>query len=426
MGIVKKIDLWATKALHNTIGFLSKKKKKEFTTFDTLGFYLQSQGYMTEEYKQHSWVYGAVSLIASNIASVPFMLTGNSQYLAQFDKLFMSPNSLQSYAQFMQYLVINLELKGEIYLYLYGRTSIQDVPKYIFPINPEIVTPIIENSRLTGYKLDNTNKSGDSILPNEVPFWQILRVYYVNPYEYGEALPPLSAAKYSINQDYKATLYNLAFFENGAFPGAVLKYNQFLSSTDYDLIVERWKENHRGVNKAFELGILEGGADLTTVNIPHKDAEFLLQKKWNRDEILGVFGVPKALLGVYDDVNYATFLGAKKQLWRQTLFPKLKLLEATFNSFLLNYYGIIGLYDVEGIADLQDSFTEKLEWATKLFNIGVPLNVINSKFKLGLPVIDGGDRSYLPSNMVPMASSQIPSLDQKTKIELENLIKELN
>jgi len=424
MGIFKKLDTFATKALHNTIAFFSSKKDKEFTTFDTLGFYLQSQGYMTEEYKQHSWVYGAVSLIASNISSVSFLLTGNSQYLAQFENLFMSPNSMQSYAQFMQYVMINLELKGEIYLYLYGRTSIQDVPKYMFPIDSEIITPIIENSRLTGYKIDTGNKQGTTILPKEIPFWQMIRIYYVNPYKYGEALAPLSAAKYSINQDYKATLYNLSFFENGAFPGAVLKYNQFLSETEYDLIVEKWKERHKGVNKAFELGILEGGADLTTVNIPHKDAEFLLQKKWNRDEILGVFGVPKALLGVYDDVNYATFLGAKKQLWRQTLFPKLKLLEATFNSFLLNYYGIRGFYDVEGIADLQDSYTEKLEWATKLFNLGVPINTINDKFKLGLPPIVGGDRGYLPSNMV-LTGSNVASVETPNKLELENLLKEL-
>ena len=51
----------------------------------------------------------------------------------------------------------------------------------------------------------------------------------------------------------------------------------------------------------------------------HRDMQFLEHRRWNREELSMVFGVPKWLLGVSADLNYATARSAERILWTGAL-----------------------------------------------------------------------------------------------------------
>jgi phage portal protein BeeE len=66
--------------------------------------------------------------------------------------------------------------------------------------------------------------------------------------------------------------------------------------------------------------LLEGGLTYKQTGLSQKDMDFLEQRKWNRDEILAVYKVPKGELGVEDETgSYAKDKTRRKLFWETTL-----------------------------------------------------------------------------------------------------------
>jgi SPP1 gp7 family putative phage head morphogenesis protein len=130
---------------------------------------------------------------------------------------------------------------------------------------------------------------------------------------------------------------------------------------------------------------------------------FLEQKKWSRDEICACFGVPKAELSVYEDINYATARSADKSFWQKTLIPIMRLIEATLRAqFFIPYDGEKTWlkFDLSVIEALQQDYKEKLAQAKTLFDMGFPPNQINEKLDLGFEELPWGDVGYLPMGLI--------------------------
>ncbi|RLE41288.1 hypothetical protein DRJ16_06530 [Candidatus Woesearchaeota archaeon] len=134
--------------------------------------------------------------------------------------------------------------------------------------------------------------------------------------------------------------------------------------------------------------------------------QFIEQRKYYREEILGVFRVPKALFGITDDLNYATFVGQKKMFWTETLMPLLRRFEDEINQQFFSIYApqFVCRYDYSNVVALQEDFNKKLEQAEKLKNLGYPLNEINKRLELGMDDVNWGDVWWAPFNLVPVSS----------------------
>jgi SPP1 gp7 family putative phage head morphogenesis protein len=135
--------------------------------------------------------------------------------------------------------------------------------------------------------------------------------------------------------------------------------------------------------------------------------DFLEQRKWNREEIMAAFKVPKPELGLYEDVNFATSKTQRKLFWENTLLPKMALFEfVLWNQLCRHIDGgrIWAEFDYSNISALQEDRKELVECAQKLWSMGVPLNTANEYLGLGLPAVDGGDVGYLPFNLAPVGS----------------------
>jgi SPP1 gp7 family putative phage head morphogenesis protein len=56
----------------------------------------------------------------------------------------------------------------------------------------------------------------------------------------------------------------------------------------------------------------------------------------------------------------------------------------------------------------KEDLKEMLEAGQKVWQMGVPFNVVNETLNLGFPKIEGGDVGYLPFNMMPVGSQGLP------------------
>ncbi len=137
--------------------------------------------------------------------------------------------------------------------------------------------------------------------------------------------------------------------------------------------------------------------------------DFLSQRKWNREEIMAAFKVPKGEVGINEDINYATSKTQRKLFWENTLLPKMALFEFVLLNQLLRHIDggrIWAEFDYSSISALQEDRKDLVECAHKLWPMGVPLNTANEYLGLGLPAVAGGDTGYLPFSLAPVGQDE--------------------
>lgn len=376
---------------------------------------------LSQPYSQHAWVYGCVSAIAQNIMGIPLLfytgtrkdkrLVGTGPLLQLFEK----PNPMMSGAQLIEAAFIHLGLSGEAFFIL-DRDSERELPREIWVVPPQRFKEIVDEKTglIVGWKY-RRGAQEIPLQPHEVIFFR-----YYNPYHDYRGMSPLAAAQAGIEQDYYASLYNKAFFRNNAQPGGVLETSANLSDEEFQRLKAQWADRHQGVNKAHTIAILEGGLSYKQTGLSQKDMDFLEQRKWNRDEIMMVFKVPKGELGIYEDINFATAKTQDRIFWTKTLMPKMAMFEWVLWSQLLALLpgpAVWCEFDYTAIDALKEDFREKVENARTLWQMGVPFNVANEALDLGLPAIPGGDVGYLPFNVAPVgqqtAAAENPADESK-------------
>lgn len=384
-------------------------------------------GQLNYPYREHVWVYACVNAIAQAVSAVPLLFKTGSRKDSKvvedhpLVRLFEAPNPLMSGSQLLEATLVYLGLTGEAF-YILERESEGQIPKEVWVVHPGRFQEVVDEK--TGLIKGWVYSKGSKRLPLQP--YEVVFFRYFNPYHDYRGLSPLQAAKAGIEQDFWAGQYNKAFFQNAAQPGGVLETSGNLTDEEYQRLLAQWQDRHRGPGKAHQIAILEGGLTYKQTGLSQKDMDFLDQRRWNREEIMAAFKVPKTELGFYEDVNYATAKTQRKLFWENTLIPKMALIEFVLWSQMLRYIEggrIWAEFDYASISALQEDRRELVESAQKLWSMGVPLNVVNEYLGLGLPEVAGGEYGYLPLNLVPV--SQEKSLDEKSPSDGSHLSRSL-
>jgi HK97 family phage portal protein len=372
-------------------------------------------GQLTQPYREHVWVYACVNTIAQSVSSVPLLFKAGPRKDPKvvederLDSLFEAPNPYMSGSQLIEATLVYLGLTGEAF-YLVERESERVLPREIWTFHTQRFKEVVDKKTglISGWIY---SKGADKVplLPHEVVFFR-----YFNPYHDYRGLSPLQAARAGIEQDFWASKYNTAFFKNSAQPGGVLETSANLNDDEFKRLLAQFEDRHQGAPKAHRIALLEGGVSYKQTGLSQKDMDFLSQRRWNREEIMAAFKVPKTELGLYEDVNWATAKTQRKLFWENTLLPKMTLIEfVLWGQFFRHIDGgrVWAEFDYSNISALQEDRNELVDCAHKLWSMGVPLNTANEYLGLGLPAVTGGDVGYLPFNLAPVTQAE-PSADK--------------
>lgn len=114
---------------------------------------------------------------------------------------------------------------------------------------------------------------------------------------------PIAAARSVIEGGRSAQDYGKSFTRNMSVPPAVIEMPP-MEGNDSEAegvrarrMAETWRETHGGSNNAGKVGVLTGGAKLTTVAITPADAQWLESKRFGIAEIARFYGAPNHLIG---------------------------------------------------------------------------------------------------------------------------------
>lgn len=385
--------------------FVKKARKKIFEGFYSRQIWippkLTTEEYL-KEYGQIGWLYASVSKISQNVADTEWKAytkdgkpVENSMALQRL----LTPNPFYSLYEILELTSMYLDLTGKAFWYLakdrLGRVSeiwvISPTYMYIVPDFQKHIKNYVYRDGVNDVPLD----------PNEVIFFN-----YPDPTNPYNGNSPAKAVASALESDKYASSWNRNFFYNSAEPQGVIEVPTGLTEEEYDRLKESWNDKYGGVDNAKKTAILESGATYKSIQISQKDMDFINLRNMNRDEILGVFGIPKSILGLTTDVNRANAETSEYTFAKHTVTPRLKRIQEKIN----NEY--VSLFQEELLLKYTDIIPENKDFIAQTIKDNVDKvitknearQVVGKLLNIDLSPIENGDVIYQNTALQPLGT----------------------
>lgn len=310
-------------------------KKKEFTTgavwdwlfvdlfneYSNRDLHKLSKTDYLEFYK--GWCFVAVSTIAQSVAQLERQLTDGKGN--QINDPLMDLISYDLLIQIVSYL----KLCGGVYIW---KNIVGNKVVWLQILRPDLVKAVLNDTKtaIDHYKYSFwPNKSKD------FPVEEIISIQNFNPqFPYPiniEGLSDVQAIATAIDADYQASKWNWKFFYNNANVDGVLETDQNLSPESVEKIQSKREQKYRWTDNSHKIGILTGGLKYRQTNPSQKEMDFVESRRFNRDEILWFFRVPKAIIWLWEGDNALNVRSFEVIFSRQVVLPLAKRIAEKLN-----------------------------------------------------------------------------------------------
>lgn len=209
-------------------------------------------------------------------------------------------------------------------------------PVGLWPVRPDRMTPVPDPKEyLKGWIYTSPDgREQVPLTPREVIYnrYPDPEDVYGGAGPIGSVLTDIDAAKYSAE-------WNRNFFLNSAEPGGVLQVDHTLKDEEYNALVNRWREAHKGVSRAHRIALLEAGVTFVPTGHSMKDMDFGTLRSASRDIIREALGMHKVMTGVTDDVNRANAQTGEEVFASWKIEPRLERWRDVLNSQYLPLFG---------------------------------------------------------------------------------------
>lgn len=213
------------------------------------------------------------------------------------------------------------------------------IPESFWPVRPDRLHPVTDPEKFrTGWIY--TGPNGEQVPLGEEDLIRVLRPHPIDPHRGIGAVQTLNS---TLTTSLTAQQWIQAFYSNDATPGGMIEVggDKVLEWEDYKKLVDRWNQQHRGVNRAHRVGLLEiGSYKQFSVNL--KDLQFAESRQLTRDTVLEAFRIHKHMLGISEDVNRAASVSADVTYGKRTLNPRLKMWRDFANNDYATKFGVPG------------------------------------------------------------------------------------
>lgn len=366
-------------------------------------------------YQQVATVYVAATKIAEAISKIPVELEsgegGTEKRITDhplLDKI-ENANTLLLGNQLLWATAVCMCLHGEAFWwpdgeYTEARRGGGKVPGLFWLLSPRSMREVVTDGRLTGWKYE-TNGMRREFAADEVVYF---RRYC--PTNEIRGMSPLAAATLDVNLEYKSASWNEKFYENGARPPFYVyspPETSAIVAKDRADFQRHLEEEFAGLRNAHKAPVLSSGRELRPLAITQRDMDYLEGRRFSREQILAVYGVPPAVAGVFEYANYANSAEQKRYFWNHTIRPLAHLIEDTIEATLIPRYapGLSLCMDVDACIEkeIPEDYAARIDSAGKLWALGIPLAQINERLSLGFDLdgVESADVSFLPFSVTP-------------------------
>ena len=381
----------------------SSREKSSYTLsqlFERYGEDLDNARTFYPQYEKSLYTYACVKKIGQKVSSVDYTLLkvinadGDTKEVKSHPilDLLYSPNPSQTKKEFIDQWQHNKLLAGENFIWKVR--SAGGIVVEMYNLRPDKMIVIYDTEGgVKGYEFRVSDTKVTSFIPED-----IIHDKNTNPSDPRRGYSPVKSASSRVQTEEYATAYQRDFFKKNARPDAILKVKDYIKEGTKEDIIEKWENKYMGTGKGSKLAILEAGLEYQQVAVSQREMDYIESLKSTRDDILVAFQVPKPIVAITDQVNYANAKTASEIFLRETILPEvLTVLE------VLNERLVYPDFDVRLQLDYVDFIAEDRELALKEYEKGLTLGylTINEvRMREGLEPVVGGWSIYKPMGEV--------------------------
>lgn len=228
-------------------------------------------------------------------------------------------------------IVSYMKLNGACYI---RKNMVGNKVVSLHVLRPDLVTPVFNKQQTElvsyTYKVNNAERNFD---PKEVITIANFNPMLPYPMNYS-GLSDVQAIATAIDADYQASKRNRKFFYNNASVNGVLETEQNLAQDSVEKITSKREQKYRWTDNAHKVWVLTGGLKYKPLNPSQKEMDFIESRRFNRDEIMWFFKVPKAIVGLGEGDNALNVRSFQQIFARETVKPIATRIMEAFNDEL--------------------------------------------------------------------------------------------
>ncbi|HQE62486.1 MAG TPA: phage portal protein, partial [Candidatus Latescibacteria bacterium] len=370
-------------------------------------------------YKQNPTAYGAIRLIADNVARIPLIVyEDRGSELVEVgpshpaQKTIDRPNATYNGVRFRQALMTDLMLAGSYYAQD-TVTSVQSFQHFIYRLRPDWVTPKL-NAQKTAIEAFEYSPNGSTkgIL---IAAEDVLHGWFIDPLDDTKGFAPIKVATASIGLANDARTWNSSLMANKGQHSNLIKVNGDMPPEEEKALRESFSAKFSGKDNAGKSIVIRNGEiDVVPLNLSPADVEWVEGVKLTLRNVATALFVPSVLLNDTENNTYSNYSAAIRIFYTMTVFPLLDMLCDDLTWFLVARFGdsIRVRYNADEVPALQPNREEKwqqvqnVDWLT-----------INEKREfLGWGKLEepDADKVWIPATLVPLGA-EIPDFPDNTE-----------
>jgi len=284
------------------------------------------------------WVYAAIRAIAHRVAATPLRIyhrlpDGSEEELRDprhpVSRLFNYVNPFHTRYWLWSQTITFLQLTGNAYWYA-PRNGL-GAPAELWVAGAQAMRVVPDKVRfIAGYEYRSPDGDTLRFAPDE-----IVHLKLPNPANLYYGRGPLQAAAETVDTHESMKTTQLRMMRRGAFPGGAIETDASLTPEQQERLRAQFESQYAGSDNSGRWLVLEGGIEAKPLTLTPQEMAFVESTAAQRDEILAMFGVPAAVLGLSRDVNKAVAEAMDIIFARYTVAPLLQLIEDQVNQDLL-------------------------------------------------------------------------------------------
>lgn len=272
------------------------------------------------------WQYAAITAIADSLSGLNWRLADKQDKEIKHEYSdFITPDLLQNIAIFMK-------MAGTAYVWKVMNNRKVLGLSLLLPWN---ISPQIDNN---GYLKNWIYWDGGKqiiLQPEEVMVFAEFNPSQRYPY-ITRGYSPIQAIAMTIRGEKEIEKRNYAILNNDTPPGMILSTEQAMSKEQIEKVRESREARHSGAENTRKLAILPFGIKPINLQASPKEMEFVAQQAWDRDKILAIYKVPKAVLGIGEGVNVGNVKAFNQTFASRCIEPLAKKIARVLNDQLFN------------------------------------------------------------------------------------------
>lgn len=386
-------------------------------------------------YRENAWVRACIDMLAESGSSIPWdvmqLASSDDQLMptkspALKDFLYAPSKSVPT-KHFWKQVIMNLYVGGNCFVrkirvssidksatFLVNKLDMRSSPKdgvyelAILPTNKVKIQLNKKSNSIEKFRYIWGVEHRDEF--EDIDPEDIIHFYFPSPEPCPEGISPLEAGLKAIISDTAITDWWKNSIENGFKKDGIISYDHDLTPEQTRVIRLLMQEQVYGPQNSGGFLVLGHNAEYTPLDRTPAELDFIDSRKFTKEEICAILGVPVPLIGSFADADAQKIEEIRQYFWQEIVFIRvMDNLCATLNfSLLPEFLSGVALkkreivYDVSTVEALIPYYGEKVKIIKDLVEAGYPLNAACRRLYMNLSDVDGGDLGYIQGNMMPL------------------------